>query len=438
MKIKAFLIASFFPHLTSSQLRQRLSNSSATLEKSTPPSLQTRLELIQRVLTNPNSTLTCWGDDYTGSRDDFINGIYTPVLSASLEKLKSPDTIPLSQALSTNAIANSKKEGNSAQYTGPLPPLPTLLYPNCIRTYQLGNTLGTINIRCIIVLVAHSLFVSSGYYFNDIACANESGLHFVAANRKFSIQFPLDLEVPPEYRTAFLDALPSIIAHPRPASDLEKVRVEIKQKCNCLQFCWENSAAPWYRAIPVIQTILRKAFDAYLSHIDASKGMVLNNSTDLCSKCINGVLPLSSGKKQVLPLLSDVTVQYRCGDNVGFGRTRYGLLPFNAISSRIPQNTTSIYVLADAPGRNPKRYIIRPPHPYPYTNPTLSIYSNRCGPILEALYKHLVTKFPFALIVVKRGGDIFLDMIRMGKAKVRCILIRIFILRSHALTVKLV
>jgi hypothetical protein len=34
------------------------------------------------------------------------------------------------------------------------------------------------------------------------------------------------------------------------------------------------------------------------------------------------------------------------------------------------------------------------------------------------LYKHLITRFPFSLVVIKRGGDIFLDVARMARAKI--------------------
>ena len=58
------------------------------------------------------------------------------------------------------------------------------------------------------------------------------------------------------------------------------------------------------------------------------------------------IVPLDSP----LPLIPNVTIQYRCGDNIGFGKTRYGLLPFSTYtnSNRINKVTARyIYVIAD-------------------------------------------------------------------------------------------
>jgi hypothetical protein len=100
-------------------------------------------------------------------------------------------------------------------------------------------------------------------------------------------------------------------------------------------------------------------------------------------------------------MIPDVAVQYRCGDNIGFGKTRYGLLPFAAIVDRIPKDSQTIYVVADSPTR--QAY-----HPY----------TSRCGVILEALFKRIKAAFPNALVVIKRGGDLFLDVARLTHSKV--------------------
>ena len=324
-----------------------------------------QLRQVQTAMTGPNSTLTCWGDDYTGSRDDFLQQKYRTELSFN---------------------------GST---------LPVLLYPLCLRTLQLGNTLG--------------------YYFNDLACAAESGLHFVGANAVFKIQQPEVLEVAPDHANSFLKALTSIWVNPSPRSIPLALR-DIKQKCNCLQYCWENKDAPWSRQLDLVANVLNNAVDAYLSHVDSSRGTIVNNSTDICRNCESystllhhrhpvNLTPVPSMHHAArhsthshlvtgLPLIPDVAIQYRCGDNVGFGKTRYGLLPFRAISSRIPTSAKNIYILADAPTRNPR-----------------SVYSSRCGQIIEALLKHIIARHPSTLVLVKRGGDVFLDVARMARAK---------------------
>ena len=310
-------------------------------------SVEAQLLKLQASLSLANSTLTCWGDDYTGSRDDFLQHKYDALIE--------------------------KHVGDSA----------ILLYPMCVRTFQLGNTLG--------------------YYFNDLSCAAAAGLHFVGANPVFNIQQPEALEVNRAHVEAFLRALPTIRVHPAPKTAVES-RLVIKQKCNCLQYCWENKDAAWSKHIDVVKWALHQAIEGYLSHFSASQRVTLiNNKTDLCNRCDAPSNPSSFATELATkpPLVPEVAVQYRCGDNVGFGKTRYGLLPFRAISSRIPNSAKEIYVLADAASRSPH-----------------SVYSGRCGQILEALYKHLITRFPFSLVVIKRGGDIFLDVARMARAKI--------------------
>jgi hypothetical protein len=51
-----------------------------------------------------------------------------------------------------------------------------------------------------------------------------------------------------------------------------------------------------------------------------------------------------------LPIIPDVTIQYRCGDNIQFSYM-YGILPYTAFPSRIPANAKHIYVVSDHPTR---------------------------------------------------------------------------------------
>lgn len=94
-------------------LRDRLDHYAATLDK---------------------MTVTCFGDDYGGTRDELLAGQYKSVLGD----------------------------------------LPVMVYPFCVRTFQLGNTLG--------------------YYFNDLACANLTGSHFIAVKKHFDLIDPEALE----------------------------------------------------------------------------------------------------------------------------------------------------------------------------------------------------------------------------------------------------
>jgi hypothetical protein len=71
--------------------------------------------------------------------------------------------------------------------------------------------------------------------------------------------------------------------HPAPKTAVES-RLVIKQKCNCLQYCWENKDAAWSKHIDVVKWALHQAIEGYLSHFSASQRVTLiNNKTDLWS-----------------------------------------------------------------------------------------------------------------------------------------------------------
>ena len=79
------------------------------------------------------------------------------------------------------------------------------------------------------------------------------------------------------------------------------------------------------RNVPLIRTILLPAIDAYLAVADISGGTRLSNITDLSTVPF---LPLSSVTTTPLPIIPDVSIQYRCGDNIGFGKVKYGVRSF--------------------------------------------------------------------------------------------------------------
>lgn len=299
------------------------------------------LSKVKRALDD-SSDVTCFGDDYDGSRDD--------VLSRRWQKV----------------FQDFSQHNSRADVT--------MVFPFCLRTFQLGNTLG--------------------YYLNDVACADLAGSHFLAVRAKFDVIDPTALVAQGSAQLTFFQHLPNLIVHPspKPADDVRRL---MKEKCHCLQFCWENSEAPWLSRTHLIPAVLLPAINAYTRLTNAEAlGTTLNNATDYST------LPLSTP----LPLLPNVTIQYRCGDNIGFGKTKYGLLPFSAYRKhgRIPRELARyIYVIADSPTRSAN-------HPY----------SHRCDAILKSLFEDLRAHFPEAVVVVKRGGDPFLDYTRIAYSSV--------------------
>jgi hypothetical protein len=144
-----------------------------------------------------------------------------------------------------------------------------------------------------------------------------------------------------------------------------QVKKNMREQCHCLQFCWENNQAPWLQRLSLVGEVLRPAIDAYVKAADAERiGTVINREIDRTTAMLD----------EFLPLVPNVTIQYRCGDNVGFGKSKYGLLPFSAFKPpRIPQNIAKyIYIIADSPHRS-----------------AAHAYSSRCETILNKLYAYL-------------------------------------------------
>ena len=75
---------------------------------------------------------------------------------------------------------------------------------------------------------------------------------------------------------------------------------------------------------------------AYMTSIDVSKGTIINNTTTISSVTTfnhfqNNISSSSSSSsvETFYPLVPDVTIHYRCGDNLRFDSAGYGLLPFH-------------------------------------------------------------------------------------------------------------
>jgi mannosyltransferase OCH1-like enzyme len=299
------------------------------------------LSHIKATLDN-SSEISCFGDDYDGTRDDVLHHRWSKYLH--------------------NPLANPNHHT-------------VMIFPFCLRTFQLGNTLG--------------------YYLNDVACSHLSGSHFLAVNNEWKIIENSSLATSGDDQLLFFRYLPNLIIHSNPKSEKDASAI-MKTKCHCLQYCWENNEAPWISAVNngLISRVLLPAINEYTKRSGALyRGTILNNATDLST------LPFGAS----LPLIPNVTIQYRCGDNIGFGKTKYGLLPFSVYSKagRIPSNSRYIYIIADSPTRS-----------------VAHAYSSRCSQILQRLFEYLHKAFPSAVIVVKRGGDPFLDYTRIAYSSV--------------------
>lgn len=164
----------------------------------------------------------------------------------------------------------------------------------------------------------------------------------------------------------------------------------VESLCKCTRYCWSDPKAPWVNASAFVGAEMLKTITKYSDILNLSDVLTTIADADFSN----------ARSTDQLPTVPDVTVQYRCGDNIGFSHA-YGVLPFTAIASRIPPNSTHIYVISD----NPSRAAHNP-------------YSGRCHIILESFFEFLKESNPTSIIVVKRGGDLYSDYVRMAFSKV--------------------
>ena len=244
---------------------------------------------------------------------------------------------------------------------------------SCIEEDSVGNLLGT--------------------YFENVVCAKLTGIDYASVAKTFHINGSY---VPPP----FITRLPDYIEHTMvdtPIPSFHEIRTKLNQNCKCnTAFCWESSTSAWVKGLSTIKTIF---IDALLFHLESLAHTTGETSTimrhhDLFSSQSNAV-------GMVLPLIPDVAIHYRCGDNFG---SPYGFIPFEVLKDRITSASTAahtIYVLAEHRGRKTKEHL-----------------AIKCDLILRGLFDYLLESFPTAHVVVKRGSDdMFVDLARLTFAK---------------------
>jgi hypothetical protein len=226
----------------------------------------------------------------------------------------------------------------------------------------------------------------------------------------------------------FLNSLPTYIPSINP-NNFTHAKILVESKCLsiCEYFCWTYANAPWQYVIPHIKIIMQNAMLAHLyssSKKGFAEGTKLKNSSDLSTV----------GFQKYLPIIPDVTIHYRCGDNVEVPE-QYGFLPFKAIVSIIkkhPHNHQYIYILSDPPGRSSLYETYSSPsfsqsttdngrskrNSRSNTSTGIHEFTHKCVSVLKALFNYLQFHFPSSIIILKRGGDPFLDFIRLSYSKV--------------------
>ena len=143
---------------------------------------------------------------------------------------------------------------------------------------------------------SHTIGNHLGTYFDSIACAHATGMHFIGLSPRHDPNEP--------FHTAFPHIIPHLNPLPNNRRDLwEK---EINAKCSCDRYCWVLDQ-PWEDYIPQIRRMMLDASRLHVlnprhGYLPEYLGMPLSNETDLYT------VPQHS----YLPLFPDVAVHYRC------------------------------------------------------------------------------------------------------------------------------
>eukprot|EP00607_Mallomonas_marina_P003289 CAMPEP_0182426964 /NCGR_PEP_ID=MMETSP1167-20130531/13485_1 /TAXON_ID=2988 /ORGANISM="Mallomonas Sp, Strain CCMP3275" /LENGTH=379 /DNA_ID=CAMNT_0024608755 /DNA_START=250 /DNA_END=1386 /DNA_ORIENTATION=+ len=255
-------------------------------------------------------------------------------------------------------------------------------YKNGIwKTYSKGHQI-LVNSPC---LGSDSLGNNLGMYFEAISCANATGAHLITVSK---IWEPKQDHQP----SVFLNALPSIFQHPNPVTDRSTLLQRLSEVCKCpSKSCHDDPNGVWLQNIPQIVSLFKTALSSHLDSLSEDQRVTVVHPGDMAS-VPNGVL---------LPFIPDAVIHYRCGDNfIG----KYGFLPFAAFLEYIPSSVRTIYVLADARGRKT-------------STRDKQHFTLKCDAVFNKLYEYLTHHFTSATVVIRRGGNLYTDLVRLTYAK---------------------
>jgi hypothetical protein len=280
-------------------------------------------------------------------------------------------------------------------------PSPILVQTTCFHHGSLGNAISQ--------------------YMEGRLCAHLSGSNYISAIHISASE--------KQQNNTFFMGFPSIVKHPLAVSK-DVAKMNIKKICRCPSMCHEWDYGLMHSHMDKVRIIFQAAINSYwesrkaaitgtissLDYLDLSRAEL---STSYVGR--NGIvyslkkpkLPFSrnlNGSKVMLmenenittlhnlPVIPDVAIHYRCGDNVV---THYGFTPFRVFARLIPLNSKHIYILSESSERSSKHNSV-----------------TRCAAIFDALHIYLMDRFPQSTVVILRGHDIFEDIGRLTYANI--------------------
>lgn len=308
--------------------------------------------------------------------------------------------------------------------------LPIIPQRQCLSANEMGNHLG--------------------YFFNDLACSDLVGAHFVTTYHRLYVINQKDAITMDDINNSkdahdlymFAKALPNLVIHPNP-TNISAARTLIETHCPCKKYCWEDTKSPWLKRVDMIGKLMKAALVQYVNETRLEEIGTVVGELDLISghkrsqhpghlrrrKRITSRMHLAPSHPLYrqgnlttvqnthsdldpdawLPLVPNVTIQYRCGDNLNFHEGKYGVVPFRIynkerilLQAKLKEEEVQyIYVLTEHLGRSKK-----------------GPCSTCCERIMHRLHAYLSYLFPKAVVLIKRGDSPFSDYARIAFSKV--------------------
>ena len=225
-----------------------------------------------------------------------------------------------------------------------------------------------------------------GNYFDDLACARSTGMHFVGV-------FSRLLHGQDDRVSVFWNEIPTIVLHDHPSDNYTAALALVKTTCRCARYCW-NGEDPWRDHLGYIKSIMSKAIDMHLDVIQVNNTK-LRHMNHLVRASID-MTTAAAGTR--FPLFPDFGIHYRCSDNLYGGM---GLISFGSIIGLIPSDAKYVYIFTEYGNR-----LVNTP------------MAHAADEILSTLMKVIKHAFPLTTVVVTRGGDVFTVWSQLARSKV--------------------
>lgn len=267
--------------------------------------------------------------------------------------------------------------------------IPMLFQTPCMENKSVGNLVGA--------------------YFEAVLCAYVSGIHYVASY----------MTMEPSEDNDFFRAIPRVHLHDNPTSDTRMISNSIQNNCHCAVWPHECPNALVFTQRHRVRHLWLSIITQFWGNRTLSETFMLRNerqanATILADSAQSNATTLahsSEGNATILaecdgndtktsyPVIPDVAIHYRCSDS-----THLGIIPLRAFRDLIPADAKTIYVMTESAHR------IK-------ICSELPEQCRRCEAAIQALHKYLKRLFPVSVVLVLRGYDIYVDLLRLTFAR---------------------